>query len=193
PGRGARRHGAARAAGPGPQERAGPLRKGRRRRGHPRRRRSGGGAPRAARLARSGPALARGAPSRHAAVLVPHPQRVRARLRGNPRPHPRVPPRDPRGRRGGRGSGPPLSAEPPVLSPFHPRQAEETMNFRHVKPVFAAILAIAAFLTASCDLGEPIRTSGPTEVEGLTGTLVTPSGAPAAGAWVKAYAAPANA
>lgn len=67
------------------------------------------------------------------------------------------------------------------------------MNFRHVKPVFAAILAIAAFLTASCDLGEPIRTSGPTEVEGLTGTLVTPSGAPAAGAWVKAYAAPANA
>ncbi len=65
---------------------------------------------------------------------------------------------------------------------------------KHPKhPLFAAMLAAAALLaTGGCNLGEPIRTSGPTEVEGLTGTLVAPNGSPAAGAWVKVYAAPAT-
>ncbi|HEX2612400.1 MAG TPA: hypothetical protein VHO02_02255, partial [Fibrobacteria bacterium] len=52
----------------------------------------------------------------------------------------------------------------------------------------AAFAAIALLALSSCDLGTPIKAS-PTEVEGLTGTLVGPNGAPVSGAWVKVYPA----
>src|SRR5690606_30039160 len=54
-------------------------------------------------------------------------------------------------------------------------------------PRARALLAAALLSIAGCDFS-PITNVG-TEVEGLTGTLVTESGLPVAGAWVRVYPA----
>ena len=58
-------------------------------------------------------------------------------------------------------------------------------------PPFIFAIALLLIAGGGCNLGEPITTSGGggTEVEGLSGTLVTVGGLPAAGAIVRAYSA----
>src|SRR5690606_26588108 len=124
-------------------------------------------------------------------------------LRERPRKAARRAPRDSRDGGARQRSRPPVPAQLPVLSPLRPRDPEEAMNASRTSategtsntrmssgtalPRARALLAAALLSIAGCDFS-PITNVG-TEVEGLTCTLVTESGLPVAGAWVRVFPA----